>query len=71
MTTLSISLDQKLKEEIERFSKEDGVSKSVIIRRLLKQAAWERTWKDMSKQIRSKLNDLNLNTADEIENFLG
>lgn len=71
MTTLSISLDQKLKEEIERFSKEDGVSKSVIVRRLLKQAAWERTWKDMSKQIRIKLDDLNLYTIDEIENFLG
>ena len=71
MTTLSISLDQKLKEEIERFSKEDGVSKSVIVRRLLKQATWERTWKDMSKQIRTKLDEFDLNTVDEIENFLG
>ncbi|HUY53265.1 MAG TPA: ribbon-helix-helix protein, CopG family [Candidatus Dormibacteraeota bacterium] len=71
MTTLSISLDQKLKEEIDRFSKEDGVSKSVVIRKLLKQATWERTWKDMSKQIRTKLDELNLNTIDEIENFLG
>jgi metal-responsive CopG/Arc/MetJ family transcriptional regulator len=71
MTTLSISLDEQLKEEIERFSKEDGVSKSVIIRRLLKQAAWERTWKDMSAQIRKKLDDLNLNSVDEIEKFLG
>jgi metal-responsive CopG/Arc/MetJ family transcriptional regulator len=71
MTTLSISLDEQLKEEIERFSKEDGVSKSVIIRRLLKQAAWERTWKDMSAQIRKKLDDLNLNSVDDIEKFLG
>ncbi|HUY53354.1 MAG TPA: ribbon-helix-helix protein, CopG family [Candidatus Dormibacteraeota bacterium] len=70
MTTLSISLDQKLKEEIERFSREDGVSKSVIVRKLLKQATWERTWKDMSKQIRTKLDEFNLNTIDEIENFL-
>jgi|GEM_PF-3568420 len=71
MTTLSISLDQKLKEEIERFSKEDGVSKSVIVRKLLKQATWERTWKDMSKQIRTKLDEFDLNTVDEIEKFLG
>lgn len=71
MTTLSISLDEKLKEEIEKFSKEDGVSKSVVVRRLLKQAAWERTWKDMTTQIRTKLDNLNLNTIDEIEQYLG
>ena len=71
MTTLSISLDEKLKKEIERFSQEDGVSKSVIIRRLLKQAAWERTWKEMSSQLRTKFDRLNLNTTDEIEDYLG
>jgi metal-responsive CopG/Arc/MetJ family transcriptional regulator len=71
MTTLSISLDEKLKKEIERFSQEDGVSKSVIIRRLLKQAAWERTWKDMSAQLRTKFDELNLNSVDEIEEYLG
>ncbi|HUD07431.1 MAG TPA: ribbon-helix-helix protein, CopG family [Candidatus Saccharimonadales bacterium] len=71
MTTLSISLDEKLKQEIERFSQEDGVSKSVIIRRLLKQAAWERTWKDMSAQLRAKFDELNLNSVDEIEEYLG
>jgi metal-responsive CopG/Arc/MetJ family transcriptional regulator len=71
MTTLSISLDEKLKEEIERFSKEDGVSKSVVVRRLLEQAAWERTWKDMSAQIRKKLDKLNLTSVDDIEKYLG
>lgn len=71
MTTLSISLDEKLKKEIERFSKEDGVSKSVIVRRLLEQAAWERTWKDMSTQIRKKLDELNLTSVDDIEKYLG
>jgi len=71
MTTLSISLDEKLKKEIERFSKEDGVSKSVIIRRLLEQAAWERTWKEMSAQIRRKLDELNLTSIDDIEKYLG
>lgn len=71
MTTLSISLDEKLKSEIERFSKEDGVSKSVVVRRLLEQAAWERTWKDMSAQIRKRLDTLNLSSVDDIEKFLG
>lgn len=71
MTTLSISLDEKLKKEIERFSKEDGVSKSVVVRRLLEQAAWERTWKDMSAQIRKKLDELNLTSVDDIEKYLG
>ena len=71
MTTLSVSLDEKLKKEIDRFSLEDGVSKSVIVRRLLEQATWERTWKEMSAQVRRKLDDLNLNTVDEIEEFLG
>lgn len=71
MTTLSISLDEKLKKEIERFSKEDGVSKSVVVRRLLEQAAWERTWKEMSVQIRKKLDALNLTNVDDIEKYLG
>ncbi len=71
MTTLSISLNEKLKKEIERFSKEDGVSKSVVVRRLLEQAAWERTWKDMSAQIRKKLDALNLSSVDDIEKYLG
>ncbi len=71
MTTLSISLDEKLKKEIERYSKEDGVSKSVIVRRLLEQAAWERTWKDMSVEIRKKLDNLNLTNIDDIEKYLG
>ncbi len=71
MTTLSISLDEELKKEIERFSKEDGVSKSVVVRRLLEQAAWERTWKDMSAQLRKKLDSLNLTSVDDIEKYLG
>ncbi len=71
MATLSISLDEKLKKEIERFSKQDGVSKSVIVRRLLEQATWERTWKDMSAQIRKKLGTLNLTNVDDIEKYLG
>jgi metal-responsive CopG/Arc/MetJ family transcriptional regulator len=71
MTTISISLDEVLKKEIEKFSKEDGVSKSVVIRRLLKQAAWERTWKDMSAQIRTKFDELNLTNIDEVEDYLG
>ena len=71
MTTISISLDEELKNEIDRFSKEDGVSKSVLVRRLLKQAAWERTWKNMSAQLRARFDELNLNTVDDIEDYLG
>ena len=71
MTTISISLDEELKKEIDRFSKEDGVSKSVLVRRLLKQAAWERTWKNMSAQLRARFDELNLNTVDDIEDYLG
>ena len=71
MTTLSISLDTQLKQEIEQFSKEDGVSKSVIVRRLLKQAAWERTWRDMAGQIRTKLDALDLTDPVAIEHYLG
>jgi metal-responsive CopG/Arc/MetJ family transcriptional regulator len=71
MTTISISMDEKLKKEIEQFSKEDGVSKSVVVRKLLKQASWERTWSNMSAQVRSKLDVLNLNSVDEIEKYLG
>ena len=70
MTTLSISLDDKLKKVIDQFSTEDGVSRSVVIRRLLNQASWERTWKDMSTQVREKLDNLNLNSVDEIEDYL-
>jgi len=71
MTTISISLDDKLKKEIEKFSKEDGVSRSVVVRRLLEQASWERTWKEMSASIRTKLDELDLSDADAIEKYLG
>lgn len=71
MTTLSISLDEELKKEIDKFAKEDGVSKSVIVRQLLRQAAWERTWKNMSAQILKKLDSLNLTSIDDIEKYLG
>jgi metal-responsive CopG/Arc/MetJ family transcriptional regulator len=71
MITLSISLDEKLKKAIDQFSKEDGVSRSVVIRRLLDQATWERTWKDMSTQIRQKLDEFDLSSTDEIEDYLG
>jgi len=71
MATISISLDDKLKTEIGRLAKEDGVSKSVVIRRLLEQAVWERTWKDMSAQVRQKLDGLNLSSVDDIEKYLG
>jgi metal-responsive CopG/Arc/MetJ family transcriptional regulator len=70
MTTLSISLDEKLKKEIERFSKEDGVSKSVVVRRLLQRASWERTWSNMSTQVRIKLDELNLSSVDDVEKYL-
>lgn len=71
MATLSISLDNKLKNEIEKLSKEDGVSKSVVIRRLLERATWERSWKNMAAQIRSKLDTLDLTNTDTIEKYLG
>jgi metal-responsive CopG/Arc/MetJ family transcriptional regulator len=70
MTTLSISLDEKLKKEIERFSKEDGVSKSVVVRRLLQRASWERTWSNMSTQVRIKLDELNLSSVEDVEKYL-
>ena len=64
-------IGRKVKEKIERFSKEDGVSKSVVVRRLLQRASWERTWNDMSAQIRTKLDELNLSSVDDIEKYLG
>lgn len=71
MATISISLDDKLKKDIEKFSKEDGVSRSVVVRRLLEQASWERTWKEMSAKLRAKLDKLDLHDADAIEKYLG
>ncbi len=73
MATMIISLDEKLKQEIEQFSKEDGVSKSVVVRRLLKQAAWEREWARMAKLMRAKARELGIDTMsiDELEEFLG
>jgi metal-responsive CopG/Arc/MetJ family transcriptional regulator len=70
MTTLSLSIDEFTRSEIDTISDEDGVSRSVVIRRLLKQAAWERSWKKTSSQLREKFEELNLNTIDEIEEYL-
>ncbi|HSW37446.1 MAG TPA: ribbon-helix-helix protein, CopG family [Candidatus Saccharimonadales bacterium] len=73
MSTISISLDDKLKREIERFSKEDGVSKSVVIRRLVERAAWEREWSQAQKTVQAKARELGVDTMsiDELEDFLG
>jgi metal-responsive CopG/Arc/MetJ family transcriptional regulator len=73
MTTISISLDEKLKQEIERLSKEDGVSKSVMVRTLLKQAAFEREWARVQMLVQSKGRQLGVDTmsVDELENYLG
>ncbi len=71
MATISISLDNNQKQLIDRISQEDGVSRSEVIQNLLKQASWERTWVDMARQLRAKLDQLNLETVDDIESFLG
>ena len=71
MTTISISLDNNQKQLIDRISKEDGVSRSEVIQNLLRQASWERTWDDIARQLRVKLDKLNLETVDDIESFLG
>lgn len=73
MATMSISLDEALKQEIEQFSKEDGVSKSVMVRRLLKQAAGEREWARMAKLMQGKARELGIDamSVNELEEFLG
>jgi predicted transcriptional regulator len=69
MTIMSIQLDDKLKKVIDQFSEEDRVSRSMAVGRLLNQAAWQRTWKNMSWQVHQKLDELDLGDIDEIEKY--
>lgn len=55
---------------IDQFSKEDGVSRGVVVGRLLKQVAWQRTWKNISMIVRQKLDELDLDNIDKIEKYL-
>ena len=71
MTTISISLDDSQKQLIDRISKENGISRSEVVQTLLRQAAWERSWEDMTRQLRRKFDQLDLETLDSIERFAG
>jgi metal-responsive CopG/Arc/MetJ family transcriptional regulator len=73
MTTISISLDEELKKEIEVFAKEDGTSKSMVVRSLLKRAVREREWARLQGLVQTKARELGVDTLsiDELEEFLG
>ncbi|MGH7195714.1 MAG: ribbon-helix-helix protein, CopG family [Candidatus Saccharimonadales bacterium] len=73
MNTVSISLDDELRQEVERFSKEDGVSKSAVVRRLVKQAAQDRAWLSAQKLVQAQARKLGVDThsIDKLEKFLG
>ncbi len=72
ITTISIALDDRLEREIEQFSREDGVSKSVVMQRLLEQAVWDRAWSRMQALVQAQAHKLGIDalSTDEIEDFL-
>jgi metal-responsive CopG/Arc/MetJ family transcriptional regulator len=73
MATMSISIDEELKKQIEQFSTEDGVSKSVMVSLLLKQAAFERQWAELQEVFLAKARALGVDSMSEgeLEEFLG
>ncbi len=71
MATISVSLNDQQKKLIDLISKEEGVTRSEVVQRLLRQASWERTWEDMASQLRRKFDGLDLNSVDDIEKYLG
>lgn len=71
MTTVSISLDNELKKELDAIAKTSGVSRSDAIRQMIRYRAWEQRREKIAVIMQAKFDELGLETYDDIEKFLG
>lgn len=65
-TVLSVSLPDKMSAELEALAKATGRNKSDIIKESLGNYLWEVKFRDVKKQLSSKVNAAGIVTEDEV-----
>lgn len=70
-TTISFQADARTRKTLESLAKQQGVSKSVVLRRMLEWQTFLVATKKMQKDLAPKLKELGLETEDDFEKFLG
>jgi Zn-dependent peptidase ImmA (M78 family) len=70
-TTISFQADAQTRKTLETLAKQQGVSKSVVLRRMLEWQAFLLATKKMQKDLAPRLKELGLETEDDFEEYLG
>lgn len=70
MTTVSISLDEQTKKDLDALAKKARVSRSDIIRDMFARYRLQQTVHSMQETARPKLQELRLETEDDIVGYI-
>jgi hypothetical protein len=70
-TTISFQADEGTRKTLETLAKQQGVSKSTVLRRMLEWQAFLLAVTKMGKELAPKFKKLGLETEDDFEKFLG
>lgn len=71
MTTVSFSIDEQTKEEIERIAKEERRSKSEIFREMYESYRFKKTLSRVQQVGQEKFLKLGIESIDQAEEYLG
>lgn len=71
MTVMSFSIDNDVKEDVERIAKEERRSKSAIFRDMYDTYKFKRTLNKIQKVGRAKFMALGIESVDQAEDYLG
>ncbi len=70
-TTISFQADAQTRKTLEALAKQQGVSKSLVLRRMLKWQAFMLATQDLQKNLAVTVQAHKLETEDDFEQFLG
>ncbi len=70
-TTISFQADAGTRRTLEALAKQQGVSKSLVLRRMLKWQAFLLAVDTMGRDLAPTFKELGLDTEDDFEKFLG
>ena len=71
MTVISFSIDNEVKEDVERIAKEERRSKSDVFRDMYDTYKFKRTLTKIQKVGRAKFMALGIESVDQAEEYLG
>ncbi len=67
---MTVSLSQQLTKVIEKLVKEEGRTKSELVREALRQYAENREWKKMYRYAEMKAREKNITTEDQVDDLI-